>query len=77
MKAEPELPIELVALARRAGVDVRSDEWPFLLEAYGKTRAAIVRLSATLRSVDAPAFDPRPRQSGETRASGQDPRTRA
>ena len=77
VRAEPEVPLELAALAQRAGVDVRPDEWSFLLEAYGKTRAAIVRLSATLRPDDAPAFDPSPRESGETPAPGQDPRIRA
>lgn len=72
--AEAEVPLELAALARRAGVDVRAEEWPFLLEAYTKTREAIGRLSERLRPEDAPAFDPSPgRASSEVSASGDGP----
>lgn len=57
---EPAVPADLADLARRAGVEVTSDEWPFLLEAYLKTRDAIVRLRDALRPEDAPAVVPSP-----------------
>ena len=76
-QAEPDVPLELAALTRRAGVDVRPDEWSFLLEAYARTRTAIVRLGATLRMDDPPAFDPSPREPRTSSAEGHDPGTRA
>ena len=54
------VPAELAALALRAGVEVTEEEWPFLLEAYRKTRVAIVGLSETLRPGTAPAIEAPP-----------------
>ena len=50
------VPAELAALARRAGVEVTEEEWPYLVEAYRKTRVSIDRLSETLRPGTAPAI---------------------
>lgn len=50
------IPAELAALARRAGVEVTEEEWPYLVEAYRKTRVSIDRLNETLRPGAAPAI---------------------